>query len=190
KCQDLEKFVAPILDNKGAPIVAIVYTKNISAHIVRSIEIPFREIINYTIKCKINEELETVKQDIVSLRINTGEEYLKEIHERKISTKIVDNLKADLEEQMKNLTKHVDLMKSGLQETIDEHIRDKKNHLTEIKQDIITLRKDMEEKITNEIIKRMENFTKIVNTKLDEKVKNFNNNVEVVQSELRKPYCL
>lgn len=98
KCQDLEKCVAPILDNKGAPIVAIVDTTNISAHIVRSIEIPLRKIINYTIKCKINEELETVKQDIVSLRIDTGEEYLKEIHERKISTKIVENLKADLEE--------------------------------------------------------------------------------------------
>lgn len=80
-------------------------------------------------------------------------------------------------------------MKSGLQETIDEHIGNKKNQLTEIKQDIMTLRKDMEEKITNEIIKRMENFTKIVNTvniELDEKVKNFNNNVEVVQSQLRK----
>lgn len=56
KCQDLDKFVAPVLDNKGAPIVAIVDTTNISAHIVRPIEMPLRKIINSTIKCKINEE--------------------------------------------------------------------------------------------------------------------------------------
>ncbi|CAC5411494.1 C1QL [Mytilus coruscus] len=181
KCQDLEKFVAPVLDNRGAPLVAIVDTTNISSHIVRSIEMPLREIINSTIECKINEELKTVKQDIATLRMDTEEIFSHEILERKNFTNIVDTVKADLDEEVKNFKKHVDLMKSGLQQTIDEH--------TEVKQDIVTLQKEIKETITNEILKQVMNLTKIVNTvniDLDEKVKNLNNNVDIVQSELRK----
>ncbi|XP_052066512.1 uncharacterized protein LOC127706095 isoform X2 [Mytilus californianus] len=189
KCQNLDKYVAPILDNRGAPLVAIVDTTNISSHIVRSIEMPLREIINTTIECKINEELQTVKQDIATLRIDTEETFSHIIHERKNFTKVVDTVNADLDEKVKNFKQNVDLMKSGLQQTFDEHIGDKRNQFTEVKEDIATLRKEMEEKITNEIFKQMKNFTEIFNTlnkDLDEKVKNLNNIVEIVQTELRE----
>ncbi|CAC5397667.1 unnamed protein product [Mytilus coruscus] len=96
----LDKYVAPIMDNRWAPLVAIVDTTNISSHIVRSIEMPLREIINTTIECKINEELETVKQDIATLRIDTEETFSDEIHERKNFTKIVHTVKTDLDEKI------------------------------------------------------------------------------------------
>lgn len=56
--QDFETFVAPIVDNNGSPLVAIVNTTNIISHIVRSIEMPIRELINSTTECQINDKLE------------------------------------------------------------------------------------------------------------------------------------
>ncbi|XP_063399416.1 uncharacterized protein LOC134684055 [Mytilus trossulus] len=98
KCQDLEKFVAPILNQNMAPLMAIVDTTNISSHIVRSIEMPIRAIINSTVEFKY----EKLKEDV--------------------------NSKFD-----------------ALQQKMDEHMGDNRNQLTEVKQDIATLRKEMEE---------------------------------------------
>ncbi|VDH98583.1 Hypothetical predicted protein [Mytilus galloprovincialis] len=109
--QDLETFVAPIVDNNGAPMVAIVNSTHISSHIVRSIEMPLREIINATIEFKFDGKL---KEDIVSSKV-LG----------KVNNKF-----------------------DALQQKMDEHIGDNRNQLTEVNQDIATLRKAMEE-LTN-----------------------------------------
>ncbi|XP_063399467.1 uncharacterized protein LOC134684118 [Mytilus trossulus] len=108
KCQDLDKFVAPIVDNNGAPLVAIVNSTHISLHIVRSIEMPLRKIINATIESKFDDKL---KEDIVSSKI-LG----------KVNNKF-----------------------DALQQKIEEHMGDNRNQMTEVNQDIATLRKEMEE---------------------------------------------
>ncbi|XP_071122053.1 uncharacterized protein R10E11.5-like [Mytilus edulis] len=168
KCQDLYKFVAPILDNRGAPLVAIVDTSNISIHIVRSIEIPLREIINTTIQCKINEELETLKQDIDTLWIDTKETFLHELEERKNFTKIVHTVKVDLDEKVQNSSKTVDLMKLEFQQKIDEHIGDNRDQFADVNQNIATLQKNTKDTISHEILGQRENMTKTIdNVKKD-----------------------
>ncbi|VDH98580.1 Hypothetical predicted protein [Mytilus galloprovincialis] len=108
ECRDLETFVAPIVDNNGAPLVAIVNTTRISSHIVRSIEMPLRVIINATIDSKFDDKL---KEDIVSSKVL-----------RKVNDKF-----------------------DALQQKMDEHIGDNRNQITEVNQDIATLRKEMQE---------------------------------------------
>ncbi|CAC5401329.1 COL8A [Mytilus coruscus] len=121
KCQDLETFVAPIVDNKGAPLVAIVNTTNISSHIVRSIEMPLREIINSTIECRINEKL---KEDIVSSKVLGNVNNKFDALQQKMDEYIGDNgnqltevnreiatLRKDME-KLKNLAKTVNDMNS------------------------------------------------------------------------------
>ncbi|VDI71802.1 Hypothetical predicted protein [Mytilus galloprovincialis] len=209
------------MDNQNAPLVAIVDTTNISAHIVRSIEIPLREIINSTTQCKIKEELEkyavssqrdvngqletlqhnidkhmedlrdqftVVKQDIVSLRKDTGDIILDEIIEQKKDLiKLVNTLKSDLDKKMNNLSSIVVFVQSEVQKKIDKHIKDNRDQFTVLQQDIATLRKEMEEYISHDNLENIKNFTAIFNTvnnNLDEKVKNLTNNVEIMQSEL------
>ncbi|XP_071123705.1 uncharacterized protein PF3D7_1120000-like [Mytilus edulis] len=166
KCQDLEKFVAPILNQQMAPLIAIVDTTNISSHIVRSIEKPLRDMINATIECKVNEKL---KEDIVSSKI------------------------------LGNVSNKFD----SLQQKMDEHMGDKRKQLTEVNQDIATLRKEMEErikqdivslrketeeKITREIRDNLKILTRNLSTEkkdLDEKVKTLTNHVDNMQSYLK-----
>ncbi|XP_063448277.1 uncharacterized protein LOC134727815 [Mytilus trossulus] len=155
KCQYLEKFVAPILNNQNAPLVAIVDTTNISAHIVRSIERPLMDIINTTISCKINEEL---KKDIVS-------------------GQVLSDVNSQLE---------------TLQHKIDKHIGDNQVKLTDVKQDIVSLRIDTEETISHErdaILEQKKDMAKLVDnlkTDHDEKNKKLSSNVVLMQSEVQK----
>ncbi|CAC5416510.1 unnamed protein product [Mytilus coruscus] len=115
-----------------------------------------------------------VKRDIASLRIETGETITHEILEQKKDmTKLVDTLKSDQGEKMKNLTSNVVLMQSEVQKKVDEHIVDSRDEFTLVKQDIATLRKEMA-------------IVNTVNKNLDEKVKNLNKNVEIMQSELKE----
>ncbi|CAC5401333.1 unnamed protein product [Mytilus coruscus] len=210
KCQDLEKFVAPIVDNRGAPLVAIVNTTNISSHIVRSIEMPLREIINSTVECRISEML---KDEVDSLQQNTGDnrnqmtEVIKDIATlreemkagERISREILEQLNnlnktvstvsTGLDEKVKKLANNMDAMQLKLQQKIDEHIGDNRNQMTGVKQDIATLRKEMEDRITREILDKMNYLTRSVSTEkkdLDEKMKKLTNNVDVMQSDLKE----
>ncbi|CAG2225595.1 unnamed protein product [Mytilus edulis] len=100
-------------------------------------------------------------------------------------TKLVDTLKSDQDEKMKNLTSNVVLKQSEVQKKVDEHIGDSRDEFSVFKEDIATLRKEMEENN----LENMNYFAKIVNTvnkDLDEKIKNLTNNVEIIQSELRE----
>ncbi|CAC5401332.1 unnamed protein product [Mytilus coruscus] len=193
-----------------APLMAIVDTTDISSHIVRSIEMPLREIINSTVECRISEMLKDevdslqqnigdnrnkmtgVNKDIATLReeIEAGERTSREIFEQLNNlTKTVNTVNTDLDEKGKKLANNMDVMQLELQQNFDKHIGDNRNQLTEVKQDIVSLRKEMEERITREIFDKLKNFTTIFSTEnkdLIEKVKNLTNNVDVMQSDLKE----
>ncbi|VDH98585.1 Hypothetical predicted protein [Mytilus galloprovincialis] len=196
KCQDLEKFVAPILNQQMAPLMAIVDTTNISSHIVRSIEKPLREMVNVkfdALQQKMDEHMEDnrnqmteVNQDIATLR--------KEIEERikqdivSLQKEIEERITHEILDKVKNLTSNMDAMQLELQQK-DELIGDNRNQMTEVKQDIATLRKEMEERITREILDKVNNLTSAisnVNTNQDEKIKKLANNMDGVKLELQK----
>ncbi|VDI60908.1 Hypothetical predicted protein [Mytilus galloprovincialis] len=138
KCQDLEKFVAPILDNQKAPLVAIVDTTNISAHIVRSIEIPLRNIINTTISCKLNEEL---KKDIVSGQVLSDVKVQLETLLQKIDKHIVEN-----GIQITDVKQDIASLQMDTEETIAHEILEQKEDMTKL---VDTLKSDQESKIKN-----------------------------------------
>ncbi|VDH98586.1 Hypothetical predicted protein [Mytilus galloprovincialis] len=189
-----------------APLMAIVDTTNISSHIVRSIEIPLREIINSTVESRISEML---KEEVDSLQQNIEDNrnqmtniatLRKEIAaaEKRTSRKIFKQLKnltktvsimkfnTDLDEKVTKLAKNMEAMQFKLQQKIEEHIDNNQNKLSVVKQDIATLRKETEERTTRAILT---NFTKNLsneNKNLDEKVTKVNNNVDVVKMELQE----
>ncbi|XP_063399415.1 uncharacterized protein LOC134684054 [Mytilus trossulus] len=77
----------------------------------------------------------------------------------------------------------------ALQQKMDEHIGDNRNQMTEVNQDIATLRKEMEERITREILDKVNKLTRAisnVNTNQDEKMKKLANNMDGVKLELQK----
>ncbi|XP_071178787.1 putative leucine-rich repeat-containing protein DDB_G0290503 [Mytilus edulis] len=136
KCQDLEKFVAPILDNQNAPLVAIVDTRNISSHIVRSIEIPLREIINSTTQCKIKEELE--KYAVSSQRDVKGQ---LETLQHKIDKHI-----EDLRDQFTVVNQDFVSLRKDTEETILHEILEQKKDLIKL---VNTLKSDLDKKMNN-----------------------------------------
>ncbi|XP_063400218.1 myosin heavy chain, striated muscle-like [Mytilus trossulus] len=213
-CQDLEKFVAPVLNQQMAPLMAIVDTTNISSHIVRSIEKPLREMVNAKFDAlqqkmdehmednrnqltEVNQDIATlrkeieerIKQDIVSLQKEIEERITHEILDKvKNLTRTVSTENKDLNVKVKNLTSKMDAMQLELQQE-DELIGDNRNQMTEVKQDIATLRKEMEERITREIIDKVNNLTRAisnVNTNQDEKMKKLANNMDGMKLELQK----
>ncbi|CAC5401328.1 unnamed protein product [Mytilus coruscus] len=145
-----------------APLMAIVDTSNISSHIVRSIEMPLREIINSTVECRISEMLkeDSIERllhpsvlDIATLRMEMEERIVREILDKlKNFTKVFSTENKDLDEKVTKVTNNVDVMQLELQQTIDEHIGNNRNQITGVKQDIATLRKELEERITREIL--------------------------------------
>ncbi|CAC5401336.1 unnamed protein product [Mytilus coruscus] len=102
-------FVAPIVDNKGAPLVAIVNTTNISSHIVRSIEMPLREIINSTVECQINEKL---KEDILSSKV------LGKVNNKldSLQQKIDEHMDGDNRNQMTEVNQYIATLRKEMEE--------------------------------------------------------------------------
>ncbi|CAC5397666.1 unnamed protein product [Mytilus coruscus] len=138
KCQDLEKYVAPILDNRGAPLVAIVDTSNISSHIVRSIEMPLREIINSTVECKINEKL---KEDIVSSQVLRNVNDHLDTLQQNINKHIGDN-----RDKFINVKQDIASLRIDTKETVSHEILEQKKNFTKL---VNALNSDLEEKMKN-----------------------------------------
>lgn len=176
KCQDLEKFVAPLLDNRGAPLVAIVNTTNISSHIVRSIEMPLREIINSTIECKINDKL---KEDIVSSQVLQNVNDQMDTLQQTIDKHIGDNrgkftevkqeiaaLRKEMEEtilrrrieQMKNLTKMVDTVNTDLNEKVKKLAINVDIMQSELKETILSIDRNV-----SNLASHLENYSNRLN---------------------------
>ncbi|OPL33508.1 hypothetical protein AM593_01526, partial [Mytilus galloprovincialis] len=117
-----------------APLMAIVDTTNISSHIVRSIEMPIRAIINSTVEFKY------------------------------------EKLKEDANSKF-----------AALQQKIDEHMGDNRNQLTEVKQDIATLRKEMEE---------VKNFSTAISTENKDIAEKLKGLIATVNSRVALSACV
>lgn len=138
KCQDLEKYVAPILDNRGAPLVAIVDTSNISSHIVRSIEMPLREIINSTVECKINEKL---KEGIVSSQVLRNVNDHLDTLQQNIDKHIGDN-----RDKFIDVKQDIASLRIDTEASISHEILKQKKNFTKL---VNALNLDLEEKMKN-----------------------------------------
>ncbi|XP_063448284.1 uncharacterized protein LOC134727823 [Mytilus trossulus] len=170
KCQYLEKFVAPILDNQNAPLVAIVDTRNISSHIVRSIEIPLREIINSTTQCKIKEELE--KYAVSSQRNVNGQ---LETLQHKIDKHI-----EDLSNQFTVVNQDIVSLRKDTEDTISHEILEHKEDLTKL---VNTLKSNLDKKMNN-LSRNVVFVQSEVQKKIDKHIKDNRHQFTVLQQDV------
>ncbi|CAG2228000.1 unnamed protein product [Mytilus edulis] len=160
----------PDTDNQNAPLVAIVDTRNISSHIVRSIEIPLREIINSTTQCKIKEELE--KYAVSSQRDVNGQ---LETLQHKIDKHI-----EDLSNQFTVVNQDIVSLRKDTEETISHEILEQKKDVIKL---VNTLKSDLDKKMnnlsTNVVFVQSE-----VHKKIDKHIKDNRDQFTVVQQDI------
>lgn len=99
-------------------------TSKISSHIIQSIEMPLRKIINSTIKCKINEEL---KEDIVSGKVLKDVKGQLETLQRKI-----DDLNGDHRNRFTELKQDIVILREDIGGTLTREILEQSKNLTNL----------------------------------------------------------
>jgi hypothetical protein len=69
-CQPPEQFTVPLIDNKQAPLTAMIDTSKITTHIAQSLKVPIVNIINTTVEVKVNETVISLSKNINEIKSN------------------------------------------------------------------------------------------------------------------------